>query len=106
MKIVDYGAHRITAEVEAATEGLLVLSEVFYPGWRVEVNGEPRPLLATNLALRGVYLEAGNHTVVYTYRPTVFFVGAAISIATVAAIIVAWILWPRPARLRVSSSKK
>jgi uncharacterized membrane protein YfhO len=90
--ITSYSAHEVTAQVHIAQDGLLVLSEVFYPGWRAEVDGEARPILATDMTLRGVYLDAGDHTVVFTYRPPVFFIGLGFSLFTVAAAVITWIV--------------
>lgn len=49
--------------------GILVVSDLLYPGWRVTVDGEPRPALQANLALRGVVIPAGKHRVEWTHRP-------------------------------------
>ncbi len=53
--------------VQATGPGLLVLSEVAYPGWQVRVDGAPAPLLAPAGVLRGVLLPTGKHTVTFSY---------------------------------------
>ncbi len=64
---VRWSPNRIT--VQAAGPGLLVLSEVAYPGWQVRVDGTPAPLLTPAGVLRGVLLPAGEHTVIFSYAP-------------------------------------
>lgn len=60
---------QVLVEVDVARPGLLVVSEVYYPGWRAWVDGEDQPILQTKLAFRGVPLEAGAHRVEMTYEP-------------------------------------
>jgi len=56
-------------EVESSG-GVMVTSGLFFPGWRVEVDGRRAEPLEVNLALRGVMLPPGKHRVEWTYRPT------------------------------------
>ena len=55
--------------VETDKPAVLVLNDVYEAGWRAEVDGTPREILPTNLISRGVFLEAGQHTVVMHYQP-------------------------------------
>jgi hypothetical protein len=65
-QIVGYGGSRIEVQVQGEG-GLLVLSEVDYPGWRATVDGEPTPVLRADYVLRAVCVPAGEHQVVFTY---------------------------------------
>ena len=72
-------------EITASGPGLLVLSEIAYPGWQVWVDGERAQVepvfqslrlppseeggLALSGLLRGVRLEAGEHAVTFAFRP-------------------------------------
>jgi hypothetical protein len=73
-------------EVSADGPGLLVLSEIVYPGWRVEVDGQPAELLTVNGLLRGVNLPSGNHHVVFSFHPTTFYAG--LGLFTIAVLII------------------
>ena len=53
--------------VTAPVEGILVLSELWFPHWHVTVDGKPAPLLRANFAFRGVKIEPGTHTVAMEY---------------------------------------
>ena len=70
---------RVVVEADAATAGVLVLSDAWYPGWRVTVDGRPAPLLRADYALRGVALPAGHHVVEYTFRSRPAELGLALS---------------------------
>ena len=60
---------RIVLDVVAESPALLVLSEVWYPGWHATVNGVATPVLPTNGALRGVLVPAGMSTVELRFAP-------------------------------------
>ena len=72
-------------QVEAQGPGLLVLSEVYDPDWRVWVDGQETEMYRTDGILRGVYLETGLHQVTFVYRPAGLGVGC---VATMAGLIV------------------
>jgi hypothetical protein len=70
--------------VTATGPGLLVLSEVFHPGWQATVDGEPAEIVVANAVLRGVYLGEGIHRVEMVYRPWAVPAGAILSLAALA----------------------
>jgi hypothetical protein len=77
---LHHSAHevRIRARVDAE-RCLLVLADTFYPGWKAQIDGEEAEILRTNVVLRGVVLERGEHEVLFRYRPVSFAVGASMS---------------------------
>jgi hypothetical protein len=54
--------HRI-AEVEVQTQGLLRISENFYPAWQIFVNGEEAKIINSDIAFMAVEVPAGKHTI-------------------------------------------
>ena len=58
---------RIVIAAQMETPGLLVLADLWDPGWQACLNGKPAPILRTNHALRGVVLPAGSSTVEFRY---------------------------------------
>jgi hypothetical protein len=79
-----------TMHIQATLDrpGLLVVSESYAPGWQAYVDGQPAPIVPTDIFLRGVYLDAGTHEITFTYAPRSFTIGAAISITTLGAILI------------------
>ena len=71
--------NKIVTEVDLAAPALLVLSEMWYPGWVAYDNGTPVPIWRTDFILRGVWLEAGHHSVAWVYRPGSLYWGLRIS---------------------------
>src|SRR5262249_2569344 len=76
-------------EISAGTPrpAILVLTDLYWPGWRVTVDGAPQPILRANYLLRGVALAPGRHTVVFTYASGPARAGAAITALGVLALL-------------------
>jgi hypothetical protein len=90
-EIASYEPDRVEVVARTDRPGLLVLTDVFYPGWKATVNGRDAPVHPVDLAFRGVVVGAGTSTVVFTYEPLSFRVGlAAAAVAAVAALV--WVL--------------
>jgi hypothetical protein len=83
--------NRIRARVSGGG-GLLVLSEMHYPGWRAEVDGSPTPLVRADYVLRAVCVPPGEHHVVLIYDPPLLKVGLAVTLLTLVGLsaIVIW----------------
>lgn len=80
-RITRYEPRRVEIDVAPARQGFLVLSDSHYPGWRVAVDGEKRPLLPANHVFRAVEVGPGDREVVFSFEPACFRIGAAVSIA-------------------------
>lgn len=68
-QIVSWQPDRVEIEVDSLQPGVLVLHEAFYPGWFVEVDGQPARLLRANVLFRGVEVSEGRHNVVFRFSP-------------------------------------
>jgi hypothetical protein len=91
-RITNYEPQRVEIVARLSAPGLVVLSDMYYPGWQLSVTsgGQTRdlPLLRTNRVMRGALLPAGEFKLVYEYRPTSFYLGAAVSVAACLAAII------------------
>ncbi len=87
VEIVHRTPGSLALTVVAPTGGLLVLSEVYYPGWQATVDGEATPIVRADYTLRGVPLPAGSHRVEMRYRPQTFLWGAVISVITLGTLV-------------------
>jgi hypothetical protein len=68
-RIVNYQRNAVTVDVATDHAGILVLHDIYYPGWEVKVDGESRPVLRANLLFRGVEITPGRHRVEFEFRP-------------------------------------
>jgi hypothetical protein len=64
VQIKKYSADEIALEVESRG-GLLVLSDLYYPGWKVKVNGKNEDVLNVFGVLRAVPIGSGKSEVIY-----------------------------------------
>lgn len=69
----------VTIPVSLSQPGWVVLSDTYYPGWVAYVDRQPTPLLRANYAFRAVAVDAGEHTVTFSYQPRSFTVGLWLS---------------------------
>jgi hypothetical protein len=81
--VTSFSAGELVLDVEAVADGLLVLSEVSYPGWHASVDGNPAPLVTADGLLRGIPVAAGRHQVRVWYAPLSLQVGGIISALTI-----------------------
>jgi hypothetical protein len=68
-QIVSWRPDRVEVLVDSAQAGVLVLHDLYYPGWVVEVDGEPARLLRANVLFRAVEVPEGRHRVVFSFQP-------------------------------------
>jgi uncharacterized membrane protein YfhO len=87
LRVVTYLPQRIVVEASLAAPGVLVLSEVWYPGWTVRVDGKAAPSLRAFGLLRATALPAGQHTVEWRYTPWTVYISIAISLLAIAGLI-------------------
>jgi len=67
---------KVVVQADNAAPALLVLADTLHPGWRASVDGAPAAILSADGFLRAVSLpRAGQHRVVFAYRPTSFLLG-------------------------------
>jgi len=93
------GANRLELTVRAQSRGLLVLSEIFYPGWHATVNGKAARIDQVDGALRGVVVPRGESQVVLHYSPWSFWLGALLTTAAFLCTFLAVLLTWRKSRL-------
>ncbi len=86
--MTKYESDRVEIEADVKRPGLLILADVYYPGWRVSVDGRDAPIERANRLMRGVTLEKGLHTLVFRYDPLSFRAGIAKSFATLSTLLV------------------
>lgn len=79
VRVVDFQPAALTIEVETPSPGLLVVSQVNYPGWQAQVDGQPAEIVPVDVILQGVVVEAGAHTVRLKFRPASFHWGAILT---------------------------
>jgi hypothetical protein len=86
-RLTGYEPERVVVRARAWRVGALVLTDVFYPGWKAWVDGRRAPIRRVDYLLRAVALGPGEHTVEMRYEPASYRVGRAVSLLALAGLI-------------------
>ncbi|MDI6804368.1 MAG: YfhO family protein [Bacteroidota bacterium] len=81
--IISYKLNSISLDVSTREDGILVLSEIFYPGWKAYIDGTEQNILRANWNLRAVIVAKGQHKIEIRFEPKPLYNGAIISFATI-----------------------
>ncbi len=63
VKINEYSANKIILVSTNKGEGFLVLTDVYYPTWKVKIDGEAGRIYLTDYTFRGIVVPSGTHTI-------------------------------------------
>lgn len=99
VEVIEAADGRVEVVAESAAPAFLVLSDTWYPGWQVEVNGRPATIARTNYVLRGVLLPGGRSRVVFTFRPQSFHLGVGITGLSV-LVVLGLLVWGMRSKAR------
>jgi hypothetical protein len=92
MEFLSESNNRLLLKVKAEERCILVLSDTYYPGWKVFVNGKREKILRANYNFRAVVLPKGGNRVEFVYSPFSFRLGMGM---TLGGILVCGALWWR-----------
>lgn len=77
----------VRAHVSQNQQGILILSDSWYPGWEARIDGEPAEVFPVDGTFRGVIVDAGDHDIEFIYRPKSLRFGAMISAVAIAIVL-------------------
>ncbi|WP_088834222.1 YfhO family protein [Paenibacillus tyrfis] len=80
--ILSYSPKKIVVRVNSNKNGVLILNDSYYPGWKAYINGTPTKIFRANYAFRAIEFPSGNSIVEFKYQPLSFTLGLIISIST------------------------
>ncbi len=69
VRITAYEPNELTYDVNSGKGGIIVFSEIYYPGWIATVDGVEQPLGRVNYVLRALQVKPGKHEVVLSFFP-------------------------------------
>lgn len=85
--VVAESANELTIDVDMRTDGVLVMSEAWDPGWRAWVDGTEVEVMVANHALRAVQVGKQARRIVMRYQPRSFTLGVWLAGAAALAIL-------------------
>jgi uncharacterized membrane protein YfhO len=88
VSIEVYRPGEVRLGVQSPSAGLVVLKDIYAPGWQARVDGQPTRILRVDGLVRGVAIgDAGQHEVVFEYQPEPFVRGVWLSLVTAALLL-------------------
>lgn len=87
--LTKYEPNNMTYTVNSAKGGVVVFSEVYYPGWSATIDGQPAELGRVNYILRALNVKAGKHEVVLDFHPSSISITETIAYTALAVLLLA-----------------
>lgn len=87
VSLVSYTPNMIVLDTDSICNVMLSTSEVYYPGWKAKIDDKDTEIYRSNTAFRSLYVPKGKHTIKVYYRPTIFYIGGLISLASILGMI-------------------
>jgi len=97
VRVTAFEPDRISLSCDAPRKGIVLLSELVYPGWLAMIDGARVPVITANCLLRAVVVEKGRHTIEFVYRPRLFrtALGASLAVFLLTGILGVFLLITR-----------
>ena len=69
VRITAYEPNRLSYDVRTGRGGVIVFSEIYYPGWTATIDGQPAELGRVNYVLRALQVQPGEHKIELSFFP-------------------------------------
>ena len=73
--------------IKSNKTGFVVFSEMFYPGWKAEINNREVELHKVNFILRGLFVPKGDSKIKFYFEPSSIKYGSIIQIFSIIILI-------------------
>lgn len=80
-EIVSYTPDSIVIAAACATPKILMISDTYFKDWHVYIDGREGQPFRADGAFRGVAIDAGDHTVVWKYKASMYAIGSKLTMA-------------------------
>lgn len=79
-QIIRSNINEVILHTSNSCDAILSTSEVFYPGWKAEIDGKEVSLWRGNLSFKALNVPSGDHTVRLYFSPTIYYISGLISL--------------------------
>ena len=90
--LVAYEPNDLKYEVDSEKGGVVVFSEIYYPGWQAYIDGVEAPHGRADYILRAMNVPAGKHTVEFKFDPKSLHMTETIAFVALGLLAVAVLL--------------
>jgi len=96
---------KLRYRIDAEHDGLVVLCDAFYPGWKAFVDGKDHRIFRVNAICRGVFVKSGKHSLEFRYEPDSLKFGFLAALAGLIICIANWLICIRKSAETQEESK-
>ena len=88
IQLTSYEPNRLVYKASTPKDGVVVFSEIYYPGWQVTIDGQPVDIARADYILRAINVPAGEHTIEMWFDPQSIQVTESIAYAALALLLI------------------
>lgn len=93
VQLTSYEPNRLTYHVSSAKGGVVVFSEIYYPGWQAMIDGAPVDIARADYILRAIHVPSGSHTIEMWFEPQSIRVTETIAYVALALLVIGVMAW-------------
>ncbi|EJX09216.1 hypothetical protein, membrane [gut metagenome] len=93
VQLTSYEPNRLTYHVASAKGGVVVFSEIYYPGWQATIDGAPVDIARADYILRAIHVPSGAHTIEMWFEPQSIRVTETIAYVALALLLIGVMAW-------------
>ena len=88
IQLTSYEPNRLVYKASTPKDGVVVFSEIYYPGWQATIDGQLVDIARADYILRAINVPAGEHTIEMWFDPQSIQVTESIAYAALALLLI------------------
>ncbi len=92
IRLTNYEPNQLVYETSSPQDGIVVFSEIYYPGWTATIDGKPADIARADYILRAMNVPAGKHTIEMRFDPQSLHITEGIAYGAMALLLVGVII--------------
>lgn len=92
IRLTSYEPNQLAYETSSPQDGIVVFSEIYYPGWTATIDGKPADIARADYILRAMNVPAGKHTIEMRFDPQSLHITEGIAYGAMALLLVGVII--------------
>ena len=89
IRLTSYEPNELVYEVSTPKDGIVIFSEIYYPGWQATIDGKPAKIARADYILRAMTVPAGKHEIVMRFDPKSLHITESIAYGALGLILIA-----------------
>ncbi|MGK4024225.1 YfhO family protein [Bacteroides fragilis] len=92
IRLTSYEPNQLVYETSSPQDGIVVFSEIYYPGWTATIDGKPADIVRADYILRAMNVPAGKHTIEMRFDPQSLHITEGIAYGAMALLLIGVII--------------